>query len=275
METNILQETVGIVIPSYNQCEFLEQTILSVLQQNVLKKIALVDGGSIDSSASIIEKYQNEFTYWRSYKDSGQASAINEGASKLYNCEFICWINSDDIYLLDGLVKMKNFLINNPEYDAIYGKAYVIDKCGKVIGSYPTKEFNKNQFSKECFICQPATLIRNSCWKELGGLNPNLFMCLDYDLWLRIINKGRIAYLEEYVACSRDHEETKTNNYQTQGFQEAFLILKRNYGYVPFNWILSYEYNKHFTKHKTKPKFWDKNRILFFSILRFLYYYKI
>lgn len=100
---------ITVVIPSFNQGRFLERTLLSVLAQDIEKEIIVIDGGSTDNSVDIIERYQGDITYWHSQSDNGQADAINQGVKK-GTAPYVCWLNSDDVLLNDGLIKMYQVL---------------------------------------------------------------------------------------------------------------------------------------------------------------------
>ena len=112
---------ITIVIPSLNQGKYIEKALVSVLNSELPLEIFIMDGGSNDQSVQVIKKWESKITGWRSHPDKGQASAINEGV-KLGKAPFICWLNSDDYYLVNGLDKMLVELKKNSNSPIVYGK---------------------------------------------------------------------------------------------------------------------------------------------------------
>jgi GT2 family glycosyltransferase len=232
--------SVAIIIPSLNQGQFLEDAINSLIGQTGIKlQVALTDGGSTDQTCETLSLYKDRFNYIRSCPDNGQAAAINEGVLHLSNTAYVGWLNADDLLLPDGLRAMASFLDHHPEYIAVFAKAYVIDRKGKIIGEYPTKPFNQKSFAVNCMICQPASLIRRSAWEGVGGLDESIQACIDYDLWWRLSKIGQIGYLEQFLACTRDHSLSKTRMQRRIVNEEAISILLRDWGMVPRNWCMA------------------------------------
>lgn len=258
--------SISIAIPNLNQGQFLEEAIQSILNhRNLDIRIAVLDAGSTDNSKDIIEKYKKHIYYVRSYKDNGQAAAINEGINHLPVADFVCWLNADDVFLANGLNVLANFLVENPECNVAYGNAYITNEKNETIGEYPTERFSTTKLARSCIICQPASLIRYHAWKAVGGLVDTFQMCMDYDLWWRLKRNGDFGYVGHFVACSRDHGSTKTRKFHGKHMEESFAILRENLGYVPWIWCATYVKEK----HNYKKNFFNK---VYFRLLTFFFF---
>jgi GT2 family glycosyltransferase len=232
--------SVAIVVPNRNHGRFLAEAIESALAQTgVDLKIAVLDGGSHDDSLDVIHRYEFRLDYWRSVPDGGQAAAVNEGVAWLPNTDYVGWLNADDVLLPNALQKMSGYLDVHGECVAVFGQAHIIDEKGCIIGRFPTRPFSRRALARASIICQPASLIRRRTWDAVGGLDASLQMCLDYDLWWRLCRLGPIGFIPEFVASSRDHEATKTWALQGRMYEEAFALLRRHLGYVPWRWCRS------------------------------------
>lgn len=249
---------VGIVIPSFNQGKYIEQAILSVLENKKYCDIDLVvmDGGSTDETLSILERYQTSFYYWRSERDHGQADAINQGMKHLQHCDYVMWLNSDDVYQESNSVKKLLDYMCYHNVRAAYGKSYFIDEEGKITGEYPTERFSVKNLGERCYISQPSVMIEESLWEERGGLNSSLQMCLDYELWIRIAKICTFGFYEGYVGNTRIYKDTKTATMQLQHLREAVSILLHHYGKVPIHWLYALYLEMH--PQLKGNKIWNK-----------------
>lgn len=229
--------SITIIIPSLDQGRFLSAALASALDQTgVDVRVAVLDAGSRDSSVAVLRQYEHRLAYWRSHPDQGQAAAINEGIAHLGRVDYVGWLNADDLLLPQGLSRMAGYLDAHPECVAVFGRAHIVDERGSVIGEFPTRPFTRRALARTSIICQPASLVRWQAWDAVGGLDETLRMCLDYDLWWRLSRLGAIGFLREFIACSRDHEATKTRTDQDRLYEEAFAVLRRHLGYVPWRW---------------------------------------
>lgn len=230
---------VSIITPSYNQGEFIRETIESVLNQTYDNiEYIVMDGGSTDETVRILQSYGDRFR-WVSEKDRGQADAVNKGI-RIATGEIIGWLNSDDTYYPDAVEKAVKALLSHPEVDMVYGEGDYIDKNSVVTGRYATKLFNYEELANECVICQPTGFFTKEIVEKAGLLNANLHLCMDYELWMRIGKQGTIMYIPERLATSRMYEENKTLSRREEVYSECCREIKCHYNYVPHSWIYGY-----------------------------------
>lgn len=201
---------ISIVTPSYNQTQYLEETIRSVLLQNYPNlEYIIIDGGSTDGSVEIIKKYEPWLAYWVSEKDNGQSHAINKGIKRSLG-KFFAWINSDDIYLPGFLAQHVQQIIQSEAIVVVYGDINFIDEEGHCLGTWVTNQSTiKNFLLKGNFIPQQSTLIRLANLKSIGGINESLHYIMDYALWLDLSFEGDLVYTPGVAACMRKHDLSK------------------------------------------------------------------
>ena len=233
---------VTIAVPSFNQGRFLDDALASIFQQQVSVEVFVLDGGSTDNSVEVIGKWGSQLAGWRSRADDGQASAINEGIA-LGSAPFVCWMNSDDWFLPDGLSKLLGELQAHPEAPAVYGRSWnVMQKTGKRDPVW-VEPFDESRLALRCIISQPATLMRRSAWEAVGGVDGQLHMAMDYDLWWRLYKQvGALHFVDDFVAVNRDHEATKTKTLRSRHYQEAMAVVRKYHGRVPLKWWLAQPY---------------------------------
>ena len=202
---------ISIVTPSYNQAQFLERTIISVLNQNYPNlEYMIIDGGSTDGSVDIIRKYDKYLTYWVSEPDDGQSDAINKGFD-ISTGDILAWLNSDDMYLPGALFKVADMFRKCPDAALVYGDFIKVDAADRCIAL-------RRQPSFDYRIClyfytiaiQPASFFGRKAFFEVGGIDTSLNYTMDYDLILRLAQYGEVANISEYLCAFRFHSATKT-----------------------------------------------------------------
>lgn len=179
---------ISIVTPSYNQAEFIEKTIRSVLLQEYPNlEYIIIDGGSTDGSLEIIKKYAAWLTYWVSEPDEGQAHAINKGW-RMATGEIIAWLNSDDIHYPLALHKVAEQFLLSPHATTIIGTCQLTDQDHNPINNkIPPIQLDFQQILKGKDIPgQPSVFISREVLESIGYLREDLSYALDWEYWLRI-----------------------------------------------------------------------------------------
>lgn len=191
--------TFSIVTPSYNQGEFLEMSLRSVLEQNYpANKIQYIvmDGGSKDQSTDIIKQYSGNLSHAQSKPDGGQASAINKGF-EMADGDVVAWLNSDDIYLPGVLAEVAS-LFSDSSVQATSANAYHWQTKNKQL--YLAKGAPPQSWLLRCYgnyIAQPTCFWRRDVWQEFRGLKTHLHRYLDYEFQLRLLQGGiRYKYID-------------------------------------------------------------------------------
>jgi len=221
-----------VVTPSYNQGEFLERTIRSVIDQEYPDfQYLVVDGGSGDGSAAIIERYADRIDRWVSEPDRGQSHAINKGMA-MADGELVAWINSDDALLPGALQAWAASHAAHPEAAAYLGLVDDVDRGGSPLGREPSRKGTPEQYllwgaRGGRRIRQPGVAIRRACWERVGGLDETLHNVMDVDLWVRLAAVGEFVELDRAVAINRIYPETKTRSrFWEREVEHLWLCLK-------------------------------------------------
>ncbi|WP_218079988.1 glycosyltransferase family 2 protein [Anthocerotibacter panamensis] len=216
---------ITIVTPSYNQGQFLEETIRSVLLQGYPNlEYIVIDGGSTDNSVEVIRKYKKYLTYWVSEADRGQGHALNKGFARatgyIYN-----WLNSDDFFARDILAKVGAHFAQGGE--VLYGNCYFTDADGTPTHLYDTRAFSIEDLFERNFIGQPTVFFRESLWKDYGPIQETLRFIVDYELWLRwALRHVQFIYQPEIVAYYRLHDASKSTTQIRTNQNESIALMR-------------------------------------------------
>ncbi len=252
---------VTIVTPSFNQAGFIEKTIKSVLEQDYPNiEYIVMDGGSNDGSAEIIQRYGDRLAHWESVKDKGQTDAINKGFARAHG-EILAWLNSDDILYPHAVSEAVTYLSQHPDCGLVYGNCDFIDAEGKTIGRFNAKQTDYRKLTQGyVHIPQQAAFWRADLWQQVGPLDDTVYFAMDYDLWLRLAKVSVVTYLacEKPWAAFRLHADAKTIAEDDRCWPDMLRIHKRNGGSV-----FSVIYAKYCLRKMTGPIIrWRRRRTL-------------
>lgn len=217
---------ITIVTPSYNQVEYLEDCLNSVLSQAYpnLEYIVL-DGGSTDGSREVIARHGNHLAYWRSEPDDGQAAALKEG----FQCatgDILAWLNSDDLLAEGSLDRVAE------AWDGCGGEVIVAGGC-ELIGPEGSGEVHFPSFQSDFgqvtemqaeqildmarhwfpgdYFYQPEVFFPRSAYERVGGIDPSYYYTMDFDLWVRFaLARVPVIVLGSTLAMYREHGGQKT-----------------------------------------------------------------
>ncbi len=239
---------ITIVTPSYNQANYLEETLRSVLsQRDQIHQYLVLDGGSSDGSAELIKKYADEtggIDYWHSRKDTGQSDAIHQGFQRATG-DYIAWLNSDDVYLPGALRHVREALERNRSWDALTGYHVRIDGASRILSHHRTPgESPRMVWWGVQHTAQQTCFFRKSLYDKVGGLDLKLHCAMDTELWLRMFDAGSTwGHVPEYLAAFRMHEAAKGSAWLKEYAEERttvhqrwpqYLESRRRYLGVPF-----------------------------------------
>jgi glycosyltransferase involved in cell wall biosynthesis len=209
---------ISVITPSYNQAQYLEQTIESVLSQDYPNlEYLLVDGGSTDGSADIIRRYESRLAYSASERDKGQTDAINKGLRHATG-DILAYLNSDDYYLPGTLKAVAEHFRLHADVDLVHGRCRYVDKDGTKVG----EQFGEIQtycqmldlwnvwWNRRQFV-QPEVFWTRRVTEKVGPFREELHFVMDYDYWLRVLRVGgQISRLDRELACFRRTPDQKS-----------------------------------------------------------------
>ncbi len=216
---------ISVIIPSFNQGKFLEETILSVLDQDYpLLELFIIDGGSKDNSIEIIKKYEKSITGWVSEKDLGQSDAINKGF-KVCTGDIVSWLGSDDLYTKETLKKI-NELFNSlpPTVGVIHGNSEIFNSEGSIRIDKGYNVWSIERQLAGMTFPQPSSFIRRTALQKSGVLNPSLHYGMDYDLFSRLIMVCEFQYIDILFSKYRLHDESKSTIAISKFIDEWIII---------------------------------------------------
>jgi glycosyltransferase involved in cell wall biosynthesis len=224
---------VTIVTPSFNQAAYLEQTIMSVLNQDYPNiEYIVIDGGSTDGSVDVIKRYQDRLAYWISEPDGGQSHAINK-AFEHATGQIFNWLNSDDLLMPSAVRIAVHYLTENPDIGMVYGDRIIIDEGGNFLSLTQVPSYNAGIFRHHLRVPQETTFFRSELWMQVDGVDEELKFCMDYDLFVKLSKITQFYHIPFVLGAYRKHPLSKTVIYsrtlKTVGKEEFNRVYRRHY----------------------------------------------
>jgi glycosyltransferase involved in cell wall biosynthesis len=245
---------ISIVTPTYNQGQYIEETIQSVLNQNYPNlEYIIIDGGSTDGTVELIKKYEKHLKYWVSEPDKGQANAINKG---LKHCtgEIFNWLNSDD-YLAPGALHAIGKAFTDPKVDAVAGRTIYFED-----GNFKAPEQLAGLSPRGLMFWEPGTVfvqpglwLKKSSIENVGGLDINLHFSFDTDMIIRYLSVyPNVNYISDDLVYFRLHDESKTVSQPAKFFDNKITYINRILNDPKFlslhelchEWLVKHEWSK-------------------------------
>lgn len=224
---------ISIVTPSYNQGQFIERTMRSILDQGYPKIEYIVqDGASTDDTIAVLERYQSQLTRWESSVDGGQSEAINRGFVESTG-EIMAWLNSDDILMPGALTCIAEYFALHPDVDVVYGNRLLIDEDDNEIGRWTLPGHDRAVLSWADYIPQETMYWRRTIWEKTDArIDESFRFAMDWDLLLRFRNAGaKFAHIPRFLGAFRIHATQKTSAAISEiGYAEMERIREREIG---------------------------------------------
>jgi glycosyltransferase involved in cell wall biosynthesis len=225
--------SIGIVVPSFNQGAFLGEALESIFRQDYPSlEVVVMDGGSTDESVDIIRSYRARLKYWQSQPDDGQSAAINEGVRRVTS-ELVGWLNSDDFYWGDSLWTVARAYQAHPDHGLYIGNGFRYDQREGTFRPFCMRHlaFNRDALINGLdYVLQPSTFFLREAWDEVNGLDASLEFTMDWDAILRIAERRTAVLINEFLAVSREYEQTKSSSGAMRRAEEIRRVVRKHAG---------------------------------------------
>jgi glycosyltransferase involved in cell wall biosynthesis len=212
----MVYQKISIITPTFNRAEYLEETIISIIEQNYPNlEYIVIDGGSSDSTMKILNKYSKYITYWESKPDKGMYDALQKGFEKSTG-EIMAWLNSDDMYHKGTLQIVGKIFSDLADVEWIMGMPALYNKQGLCVKVSQGRRWSKSRFWIEDYkwIQQENVFWRRSLWEKAGNkINTSFKLAADFELWCRFLQSSKLYNVETPLGGFRLHgDQLSINN---------------------------------------------------------------
>lgn len=227
-----------MIIPSYNSAHFLRQALTSALDQDPRPHEVLVqDGGSTDGTLDILRSFGKRVA-WVSARDHGQSDALNKALASTTG-DIVVWLNADDLLLPGAFAAATAAFAAYGDLAFAYGDFDLIDGNGGLLRTYRSSPYSWDRvFARGCYIFSGSMFIRRDRLLAIGGFDPTLHACMDFDLLLRLDAAGRSTHLGRTIAQFRMHGGGKSSTIRLVFLRELFRVRRRYVGASLRLWFL-------------------------------------
>jgi glycosyltransferase involved in cell wall biosynthesis len=205
---------VSVVTISFNQAEFLERTMKSVLAQDYPEiEYIVVDPGSTDGSREIIDQYRSRISKVILRSDRGAADGLNNGFAEATG-EIFAFLNSDDLLLPGAVSGAADFLDKHRDVGVVSGHGRLIGPDDRVLRNLYSDRMSVNRsLYGAVVLIQPSTFFRRKAFDLVGGFRPESKACWDGELFLEMARVGvKFANVDEFWSAYRIHEQSVTGS---------------------------------------------------------------
>ncbi len=235
---------ISVVTPSLNQGRFIEETILSVLEQRYENfEHIILDGGSTDQTLEILRKYPH--LCWVSEPDEGQTPAINKGF-RMSTGQVFAYLNADDLYRPGAFRAVAEVFRGDPTTAIVIGDCDGIDGESRLTGEHRARLERYEdllrywEWGNRFCVPQPATFLHRRVLEDVGLFDERYDLAMDYEMWLRAGARYPFTILHRTVAAFRVTDQTKTNRYRRQMDLEQFRAARKHWRLAawPERWMV-------------------------------------
>ena len=203
---------VSIVTPSYNQVQFLEETLVSILEQDYPNiEYVVVDDGSADGSVDVIRRYADRLHWWTQQENAGQVAAINRGFEHTSGA-YMTYVNSDDTLLPGAVSEMVAAFEADPSLVMVYGDAVYTDADSNQTGPLRSRGWDPPTMVRNCdnHVVQPSSMWTRRAWEQAGPFDVRGYYFFDFELYLRFSVLGPVKQVSRTWSTYREHAASKS-----------------------------------------------------------------
>jgi glycosyltransferase len=233
---------VTIITVTYNSEKYLEESILSVMNQTYTNiEHIIIDGKSTDGTINIIKKYEKNIAKWVSESDRGMYDAINKGM-EISTGDIIGILNSDDILSQNNVIEIivNSFLEKN--VDSVYGDLEYVDADNlfNIYRIWKGKPYDRKLFLSGWMPAHPTFYFKKEIYLKYGGYENHYFSAADYELMCRYLYKHKISsyYIPNLIVKMRRGGQSNSNlKVRLRANRRDYLAMKKNN--IPFAFFVS------------------------------------